>query len=277
MAVKKIVCELCGAEISASNYSKHLRRHENHPETFEASKYALSHAGLTCQFCDKEWKSRNSLCNHERQCKANPECQVSGFSIHNRRVQIGEAVTWNKGLTKETDDRVASFAKKLSHPTGRKLSEATKKKLSNSVKLAYAEGRLGTRLHCVKHARNYYGTYKGYECDSSYELAFVIYCLDHNIPITRNLQGFEYTFEGLAHKYFPDFIVNNVYIEIKGRVTLQDEAKWAAFPKDLAFKILKREDMKPYLTYCKDTYGDFINLYDLDRPSWKDRLNNSGA
>ena len=50
----KIKCELCGQEISKSNYIKHLRRHENHPETFKEKSYALNHDGLICQFCGKK-------------------------------------------------------------------------------------------------------------------------------------------------------------------------------------------------------------------------------
>lgn len=75
---KKIKCEICGQEITAINYTKHLRRHQNHPETFNKSngKYKLTHDGLICQFCGKEYKNRNSLCNHERLCKDNPNRQI---------------------------------------------------------------------------------------------------------------------------------------------------------------------------------------------------------
>lgn len=45
-------------------------------------------------------------------------------------------------------------------------------------------------------SRGKHGWYKGYWCDSSYELAFLIYCLDHKIKIERNREGFEYVFEG---------------------------------------------------------------------------------
>lgn len=54
-----------------------------------------------------------------------------------------------------------------------------------------------------------YGTYKGYECDSSWELAFVMYCLDHNIKIERCKEFFRYTIDNKEHLYFPDFIVDN--------------------------------------------------------------------
>ena len=41
------------------------------------------------------------------------------------------------------------------------------------------------------------GWYKGYWCDSSWELAYVIYNLEHNIHFIRNTKGFNYKFEGI--------------------------------------------------------------------------------
>ena len=93
----RILCELCGQEISKSNYTKHIRRHKDHPETFEDLTWKLTHDGLTCQYCGKECKNKNSLCNHERLCSKNPNRQEfirEGFNNQGR-------VAWNKGLTKE--------------------------------------------------------------------------------------------------------------------------------------------------------------------------------
>lgn len=60
---------------------------------------------LTCQFCNKECKNKNSHSNHERLCPKNENrnyiSYTSGKSGH---------VAWNKGLTKETDLRVANNA-----------------------------------------------------------------------------------------------------------------------------------------------------------------------
>lgn len=86
--------------------------------------------------------------------------------------------------------------------------------LSESTKLAVQKAggnlnRYGVRGRC------HYGTYKGFHCDSSYELAFVVYCLEHNIDIVRNKTGFKYQYNNQEHLYYPDFIVNNEYIEIK--------------------------------------------------------------
>ena len=100
----KVKCDICGREISKSNITKHLKSHENDQERLLKSngKYKLNHDGLICQFCGKECKNRNSLCNHERLCKENPDRQNSiivGFNDKGHKA-------WNKGLTKDTDDRV---------------------------------------------------------------------------------------------------------------------------------------------------------------------------
>ena len=60
------------------------------------------------------------------------------------------------------------------------------------------------------------GYYKGLFCDSTYELVWIIYQLDHNIIFNRNRTSFIYTHNGKQHKYYPDFILpDNTYIEIK--------------------------------------------------------------
>lgn len=117
-----------------------------------------------------------------------------------------------------------------------------------------------------------YGTYQGYHCDSSWELAFVMYCLDHNLDIERNAEGFPYTYHEEEHLYFPDFIVNNIYIEIKNYNTDEVEAKRQQFPDDKTLEILFKPDIKPYLDYATKTYGkDFTMMYDQDKPSWMDK------
>jgi hypothetical protein len=58
---------------------------------------------LTCKFCGKICKNGNSLRNHQRLCKENPERQESSFKKYNEN---REYIPWNKGLDK-TDARVA--------------------------------------------------------------------------------------------------------------------------------------------------------------------------
>lgn len=143
MQVSKVICPLCGTSISKSNWSKHERRHKDHPETFEIPKYKVDHDGLNCKFCGKLCKNNNSLCNHERLCKLNPDKQQNvnektGIPNFNQKGRVA----WNKGLTKETDERVAkhSAAVKVFYTehegtwSGKTHTEETKKKIGAGVK-----------------------------------------------------------------------------------------------------------------------------------------------
>lgn len=57
-----------------------------------------------CKFCGKVCKNANSLRNHERLCKENPKRQESSWTKFNK-----EHEPWNKGLTKETDERIKTL------------------------------------------------------------------------------------------------------------------------------------------------------------------------
>jgi len=85
-------------------------------------------------------------------------------------------------------------------------------------------------------------------------LAYVIYCLEHNINIQRCSKYFIYTRDGIEHKYYPDFIVNNEIIEIKG----YENENWKfklAIVKSEHIKVLYKKDMKDILNYCYEKYG----------------------
>lgn len=113
-----------------------------------------------------------------------------------------------------------------------------------------------------------HGHYKGIWCDSTYELAYLIYCLDHNIDIKRCNETFEYKYEGKIHKYHPDFIVEGTIIEIKGRKTNLVDVK--AESVDKPYKILYKEDLQEVFEYVAKTYNkkycnshnNFYELYD---------------
>lgn len=64
------------------------------------------------------------------------------------------------------------------------------------------------------------GWYKGYWCDSSWELAFVVYNLENDIIFQRNKMGFDYVFDNKNRKYYPDFLYSDGrYVEIKSVMT----------------------------------------------------------
>ena len=255
-AYTRIKCEICGQEISKSNMSKHLRRHEKHPETFKTPAYRVNHEGLECQFCGKTCKNQNSLRNHERLCKYNPDKQINSFVKYNAEVSKGIRIAWNKGLTKDTDYRVANQSKTFKERFAQGLYER--------------HSSPNSKTYCSRYK---YGTYKGYYCDSSWELAFLIYHLDMNHNVQRNSESFDYiTTEGLDRKFFPDFKIEDTFYEIKGGYDKQAECKLKAFPKDLSLEWISTKEIQFYIDYAKSRFGrDFYTIYDRNYPSWMDK------
>lgn len=108
------------------------------------------------------------------------------------------------------------------------------------------------------------GWYKGIKCDSSWELAFVIYHLDNNLKIERCKEKRKYIFENKEHYYFPDFITDEGIIEIKGFKTEQWLAKEKQNPD---IKVFYKNDIQPYIKYVTEKYGiNFIEMYDNSKP-----------
>lgn len=137
------------------------------------------------------------------------------------------------------------------------------------------------RLYCSKECKHKYlsehtggyregsgrgkqGWYKGIHCDSSWELAYLVYHLDHNLYIERCKEKRQYVWNNKQHTYYPDFITNDGIIEIKGYSTDQWKSKEEQNPDVI---VLYKDDMKLYLDYVTNTYGtDFIKLYDGYNP-----------
>lgn len=113
------------------------------------------------------------------------------------------------------------------------------------------------------------GWYKGIKCDSSWELAFVIYHLDKNMKIERCKEVRKYTYKNKEHEYHPDFVTNEGIVEIKGYKTEQWLAKEE---QNQDVKVLYKKDIKPYIDYVIEKYGvNFIELYDNSKPTKKNK------
>lgn len=129
-----------------------------------------------------------------------------------------------------------------------------RKKISNKAKGNTGGYRKGS-------GRGKKGWYKGIFCDSSWELAFVLYCEINNTPITRNMEKFDYIYNNRTRKYLPDFLVNGNYVEIKGYMDDRNKAKLDQFPHPII--IYDYYMMKPILDTIILRYGkNFIELYE---------------
>lgn len=180
----------------------------------------------------------------------------TSFQLAGNKVRRGNS-SWCAGLTKDTDSRVFEIGRKVSKTlTGRegfKHTNESKQKISDGAKVNGNTG--GYRQNS---GRGKKGWYRGIWCSSSWELAFLIYNLDHNIPIKRCKEVRKYELDGKIKRYYPDFEVEGIIVEIKGFNTKQWEAKHIGNPD---VKVLFETDMEPYLQYVKTHYGDdFIKL-----------------
>ena len=195
-----------------------------------------------CEFCGLE--SFSPKCNftrHVKYCKMNPN------KLENPYKNVGGHLK-GRHLSEETKMKLRQHSHSVSGETKKKISETCKK---NKLSGGYRQGS----------GRGKKGTYKGYYCDSSWELAYVIYNLDHNIKFERNEELFSYEFNGEQHKYKPDFIENGVYVEVKGYFTEQTKAKEKAFPFQL--KYIDKKEIIKYLDYVEKTYGkNFVSMYE---------------
>lgn len=207
-----------------------------------------------CQYCQKEFSNTGGLGAHHPYCKSNPN-RIQRQKSPNAHRKKG-STSWSKGLTKDINPSLARpqlvgkrFGASL---TGH--SEDAKKKLSVVAKTRKLGG------YVRGSGRGKKGWYKGFFCDSSWELAYVIFCLENNIEINRNTEKRQYVWQGIVKNYIPDFVVEGVLTEIKGYKTEQWLAKLEANPD---VKVLYEKELTPILDYVKQKYGkDFIKLYE---------------
>lgn len=113
--------------------------------------------------------------------------------------------------------------------------------------------------------RGKHGWYKGYWCDSSWELAVVIFWLEHNIEFHRCKETFDYVLNGKHHTYHPDFqLASGEIVEVKGRETTKEwKAKLSQFPEDRKLVVIGKSQIVPYIDYAVSKYGrNYIDLYE---------------
>ena len=214
------------------------------------SNFNIIRDDLFCRFCNKQCKNLNSLKNHEVRCKQN-ENRLT-ISNHLTKWCKKNNYSWNRGLTKETDERVKRNAENISESLkgeknpfyGKHHSKKTKRLLSKKMK-EYSH------LNAKRNSWAKMGWYDNIWMMSTYELAYYIYIRDLGENIIRCTDRFMYKYLNEFHYYTPDFIVNNNYIEIKGYETEKDFAKYEAVNNLI---VLRYDEIKPMIEYVKQKY-----------------------
>ncbi len=218
-----------------------------------------------CKYCNKITSNKGGLSTHEPYCSNNPYKKVRPRSPK-AGAKKGN-IPWNKGKVGLYSDE---YRMKLSNSLKGKnkgISSTEEKELERRIKISKSmrNNPLSGGLRKGS-GRGIKGKYMGIYCDSTWELAWIIYHNENNIKFKRNYEGFEYTFNGKVHKYYPDFILEDTFIEIKGRrsyesLTIKERTKIDLFKEKLI--VLFESDMKPILNYVISKYGKkYYYLYD---------------
>lgn len=185
-----------------------------------------------CSFCNKEYNSIYAQRTHQRFCKLNPDHVVSPFIKYNNE----RAGVWNKGLTKDTDERLKQKGEKLSQrykngelkapQTGKSVSVETKKKISESMKKAQKEGR----AYNIGQSR--------WNNEHSIPEKWLISVLKNNF---NQIENIDYKTEMPFYRYALDFAwpEKRLCIEIDGKQHLYDEKQIA---RDIEKDRLLKED-----------------------------------
>jgi hypothetical protein len=279
----KWFCKKCELEIKSSR-EKHANSCDGRGKrrNFDLSKIQTKiEEGQLCSFgCGKVaihyFKSSKNFCcsTDSATCEANRKKNSEAKKGINPwegkehpRGMVGK-IPYNKGKKLEdlySQEKVLQLKK-----IHQEALERGRETFSNRTEKQEIQRREKLRQHAL--ANNYggyqkgsgrgkSGWYKGYWCDSSYELAFVIYHLEHHIEFKRNTQSYEYIFNGKSHQYYPDFLVDGELIEIKGYIDEQVKEKLNQCP--IAIKVWMKEDMKHIFDYVHTKYGKkFISLYE---------------
>ena len=112
------------------------------------------------------------------------------------------------------------------------------------------------------------GYYKGIYCGSTYELVWVIHCIDNNIAFSR----FDNLLEHNGVRYYPDFLIGNDIVEIKGYEKQDSVDKKTDVAKFHGYNviILRKDDLQIQFDWVKTKYqfSDIVELYDDYKPKY---------
>lgn len=206
-----------------------------------------------CKWCQKPCKNANSHRNHERLCPHNPNRNYISYTL-------GKPA-WNKGLTRESDGRVAQYVKKcidhyadgtnIAYNKGKKHSDEVKIHIREGIAKAKAEGKNvgGYRAHKSGYGKKCIAD--GIFFDSSWEVAYWFYNKENGNKLERNTKEFLYEYQNKTHRYLPDFFDGSNYIEIKGYEDEKCQAKYQSVNNLVVIKDVSKE-----INYMTEKYGD---------------------
>ena len=259
-------CPHCHRMLTSSGYATHVNRCKQNPcksltqcqIEYEQRKSFQNTPG-NCRHCNKYCKNQNSLRNHERLCKQNPERQFtkmhSTFWQEEMRSRIDYANPWNKGLTKQTDERVARGCENVkkyyeTHEgsfKGKHHCEDTRLQMSNNAKENDFASHFGTSKRI---------TYKGEHFQSTYEVAVAQSLDDYGVRWTKP-KRLKYVDPSGKFHYYPadlylidydayldpknDFLIEHVNPHLGYKDT--DKIQWVTTQNNVKIFVLNKDQL----------------------------------
>lgn len=207
---------------------------------------------MKCVYCDRFCKSQNSLRNHERLCKLNPDRQVlrSNFIDYNKKREALGIKGTNQfvkarrlGLespivTQETRNKLSNKSR------GRVQSEEERemrKKIMRDVVQRHQNSYVKNNV--VGRVRNV--NYGGSVLKGSWEVLVATWLDSKNIMWEHEVKSFDYEWNG-KRKYYPDFYLPelDLFVEVKGYETERDRCKWKVVSNLVVIKKAEIEKIK---------------------------------
>jgi hypothetical protein len=190
---------------------------------------------MECKFCSKLCKNDNSLRNHERLCRANPNRQIlkSNFIEYHKKIKLGLVTKiatnqFTKAKLEGKDWIIADSTRdKLSKSNiGRKHSVKTKEKLSKRRSAILEEIGGGGFTH-IKYYETCNVLNEIYKVRGLWELNTAMWLTQQSILWKRKIYISYIDEQGVTRTYTPDFYLPkyNVYIEVKGYFSEKDKNK----------------------------------------------------
>jgi hypothetical protein len=141
---EEVSCRICGVELSGKNLTNHIKKEHNLDSQTYTVKYILDGIDPKCPICGIQ--PRYVALSFKKYCKDHSKVAEKMGGCKG-----GKAEAWNKGKTKETDDRIKLQSQSVmgsgNHFYGRSHSEETIRSISLTKTLSIDDVRKRFDLH----------------------------------------------------------------------------------------------------------------------------------
>jgi ribosomal protein S30 len=254
----------------------------------KAAETCLDRYGVTVPFKSEQFKQKSQKTCIERYgvpySSQNANVQQKAKETRIERYGSDDCFHTEEGLKKGRETRIAKHGSlEKAQQVRQSHIDATKEKRYGSRTYNNSEKRMQTNIERYggptalfskeirdKARRKY--TYQGMPFDSSWEIAYWIWCIDNGHKIERNNQKYPISDTQYC---FPDFIVDGQIVEIKGD-NLMKCSDWPL--KEACYnrhniRVLMSADIAPIMEYIEDKYGkQYLKSFRRVRANYNESL-----